>query len=70
MSSQSGVGERYQPEKWLEWWSTPEGQPEHVLIHTLIELREHALIKILRESIKQVVMQREQLRVKHRYAPY
>ena len=70
MNSQSGVGEKYQPEQWLEWWESVEGRPEHALIHTLIELQEHALIKILRESIRQVVNQRELVRVKHRYAPY
>ena len=70
MSSQSGVGERYQPEQWLEWWATDEGRPEHVLIHTLIELQEHALFRILRESLKQVMLQKRHQREKHRYAPY
>ena len=70
MSSQNGVGGRYQPEQWLEWWSTEEGRPEHALIHTLVELQEHALIKILRESIKQVTLQKRLQRERHRYAPY
>ena len=70
MSSQNGVGGQYQPEQWLEWWATDEGRPEHALIHTLIELQEHALIRILREALKQVMLQKRHQREKHRYAPY
>ena len=65
MNSQSGVGERYQPEQWLEWWDTEEGRPEHVLIHTLIELQEHALQLQLPGARHRQPQQRRRRRRRH-----
>ena len=70
MSSRPINGKRFQQEEWLEWWASGEGSPEHVFIHTVIGLQEHALIKILREAIKQVATQQQLMRGRNRYAPH